>query len=152
MNDTPSSTLSLSVPSQLAPASATPREGPARSALSDTDKFTMYVLVRTDIDPVQQVVQAAHAAAEAGRAFYAARHGIASLIVLGVPNRDTLLAARDTLLQRGLETTLFFEPDFGMGESALATEPLDAALRRRLRDWPLLKAPNCAEDAQRPLR
>ncbi len=109
------------------------------------DKFTMYVLVRTDIDPVQQLVQASHAAAEAGRTFYDERHGIASLIVLAVPDREALLAAHHRLRAQGLGCELFFEPNFGIGESALATEPLDARTRRRLRGWPLFKLPACEE-------
>ncbi len=144
----------MTLPSSAqSPASPVARasQSPSRPAPLDTvpdesaDKFTMYVLVRTDIDPVQQVVQASHAAAEAGRTFYAAHHGIASLIVLGVPDREALLAAQRRLCAQGLGCELFFEPDFGIGESALATEPLNAQGRRRLRGWPLLRLPACED-------
>lgn len=98
---------------------------------------TLYVLIRQDISIEQQLVQSAHAAAESGRRFYKPEHGIASLIVLAAPDRYALYAARDRLLSHDIQSELFFEPDFGMGHSALATEPLPIAMRRHLRRWPL---------------
>ena len=107
----------------------------------DSPQHTLYVLVRTDIDPAHQVVQAAHAAAEAGRQFYEPAHGIARLIVLAVRDAAQLQAARAFLQWRGVESTVFFEPDFGMGHSALATRPLVAAERKLMRRWPLWQLP-----------
>ena len=98
---------------------------------------TFYVLVRRDLTPRQQLVQAVHAAAEAGRRFYRVDHGIASAIVLTVPDAAALSAARNQLTAAGISTDTFYEPDFGIGESALATEPIPQELRVHLRAWPL---------------
>lgn len=103
-------------------------------------KRTFYVLVRTDISLAQQMVQAVHAAAEAARDHYRPDHGIASAIVLQVPNQAALLQAQAQLHAKGIQTKLFFEPDFDMGDSALATEPVTDEQRKLLRRWPLWSA------------
>lgn len=106
----------------------------------EQDKPYVYVLVRTDISLEQQLVQASHAALEAGFRF-AAPPQVASVIVLAVPSRDALLQASARLHQRGVDHELFFEPDFGMGHSALATRPLTAKKERHLmRKYPLYQA------------
>lgn len=104
---------------------------------ANSSKHTLYVLVRTDIPAAQQMVQAAHAAAETGRANYRSEHGIASLIVLAVPDKDALHRALRQLRGKGIACELFHEPDFGIGDSALATQPLPDAQRKHLRGWPL---------------
>jgi hypothetical protein len=106
---------------------------------ADGLKRTIYVLVRTDISVEQQVVQAAHAAAEAGRLFYSLEHGIASLIVLSVPNKDALYRAATQLQALGIAHDVFFEPDWEMGHSALGTRPLLDSERKLMKGWPLWK-------------
>lgn len=113
-------------------------------------KRTFYVLVRTDIPVEHQLVQAVHAAAEAARLHYRPEHGIASAIVLQVPTLCALLAAQARLAGKGVATELFFEPDFGIGHSALATAPLLDAERKHLRGWPLWK-PLAATPPEQPL-
>lgn len=98
---------------------------------------TIYVLVRLDIGLAQQLVQAAHAAAEAGRSFYQPGHGVARLVVLEVADLEALMHAREYLRQRGIACEAFFEPDEGMGYSALATQPLESRRRSHLRRWRL---------------
>jgi hypothetical protein len=105
----------------------------------DGHKRTLYVFVRTDLSLEQQVVQAAHAAAEAGRSFYRPEHGIASLIVLAVPNLAALYQARRRLESHGIEHDMFFEPDWNTGHSAIGTRPLVDAERALLRNYPLWK-------------
>ena len=105
----------------------------------DEAKTTIYVVIRTDIRIEQQVVQAIHAGAEAGRSFYQPEHGIASLVLLAVPNLEGLLALRAKLGLKNVRTELFYEPDFNMGHSALATEPLGQGRRKYLRGLPLWK-------------
>lgn len=99
-----------------------------------------YVLVREDIPLAQQMVQACHAALEAGFAFDAPAV-TSSLIVLTVPNREALLAARERLERYGIRSELFFEPDWQMGYSALATEPIAERKKRfALSKYPLFRA------------
>lgn len=100
----------------------------------------VYVMVREDLSREQQLVQVGHAALEAGNRFPAARGGPAHLILLVTPNQVTLEATARALLRQGIDHHLFFEPDFGMGHSALATRPLYGAERKAMRKYPLYRA------------
>ena len=106
---------------------------------TDGLKRTIYVFVRTDLSLEQQIVQAAHAAVEASRRFYAPEHGVASLIVLAVSNLAALYKARNRLEDLELEHTVFFEPDWEMGHSALATRPVLDVERKIFKGWQLWK-------------
>jgi len=108
---------------------------------------TLYVLVRTDLSVEQQAVQAAHAAAEAGRQYYRAEHGIARLVMLGVPGPFALQQAQRRLTLAGLEFVTFYEPDNDVGESAVAVRPLADHERGPLRRWELWRAPPAAASA-----
>ncbi len=110
---------------------------PAPNETDAACSHVLYVLVRTDITLAQQLVQAAHAAAEAARRFYRHEHGTASLVVLAVSDGAALHRAHEQLLARGVEHEMFFEPDGAMGHSAIGTEPLCALRRRALRRYPL---------------
>jgi hypothetical protein len=104
------------------------------------DKPYVYVVVRNDIGHAQQVVQSSHAALEAGFRFERPKE-TASIILLSVPDQAALHAAASRLELHGIEHHLFFEPDFGMGHSALATRPIHAKKERHLmRKYPLLTA------------
>ena len=105
----------------------------------DGQKRYIYVFIRTDISLEQQMVQANHAAAEAGRLFYRPDHGIASLVTLAVRNPARLAKAQRRLESLGLEHTVFFEPDWQMGYSAIGTRPVLEHERRHFREWQLWK-------------
>lgn len=99
----------------------------------------VYVLVREDLTCEQQLVQAAHATLAAGARFGPIRSDT-HLVVLAVRDEPALLAASHKLLSRGLAHELFFEPDGGVGYSALATRTLLRPEERRMfRNWQLLR-------------
>jgi len=101
----------------------------------------IYVLVREDIPLEQQLVQACHAASEAGTSFNSQLRN-SSLIVCTVPDREALLAARERLARYGIRNEMFFEPSWEMGYSALATEPITARKQRfAMNIYPLFRAP-----------
>ncbi|KWU24719.1 hypothetical protein [Burkholderia cenocepacia] len=114
----------------------------------NTQKPYVYVIIRRDISPEQQAVQIGHAALEAGRALYAVDEPIASLIVLEVADKAGLLAAAERLKRYDIAFELFFEPDFGMGESALATRPVRGKERHLFKAWQLYRR---AEPAVTPV-
>lgn len=106
-----------------------------------------YILVREDIPLHQQMVQACHAALEAGFAFDAPAL-TSSLIVCTVPNQEALLAAQARLTRYGIRSELFFEPDWEMGHSALASEPiLDRKKRFAMKAYPLFSSAAAAAAA-----
>lgn len=74
----------------------------------------------------QQIVQAVHAAHDAGREFavdnpYDDSHF--SVVVCQVSSEQKLMEAYDKLNHRGIRMCLFREPDIGNQATALATEP-----------------------------
>ncbi len=100
----------------------------------------VYVLIRTDISLEQQIVQASHAAVEAGFRFQPPADDTASLIVCAVPDQQALERAARELQLRNIEHHMFFEPDFDMGHSALATRPIYGDERKAMRKYPLYRA------------
>lgn len=105
----------------------------------------IYVLVREDIPLEQQLVQACHAASDAGAALNGDLRS-SSLIVCTVPDRAALLAARQRLARYGIQTEMFFEPSWDMGHSALATQPITARKQRfAMNIYPLFRAPGAAQ-------
>lgn len=108
----------------------------APGADDDTHPY-VYVLVRTDLELHQQLVQSSHAAFESGLRWHSPDEEVSSLIVLEVPHKAALLRAARKLTAKGVDHHVFFEPDFDMGESALATRPLVGEERRALAGYPL---------------
>lgn len=97
------------------------------------------MIVRQDLSRSQQAVQAIHAAVEATRRGLIPS-GIEhpSLVLCGEPNEDILGQLSDQLKQLGIRHIPFREPDRNDELTALATEPLTKAQRRRLRNLSLL--------------
>jgi hypothetical protein len=59
------------------------------------------------------------------------------LIVLEVLSQEQLLGIQERLDLGGVRSALFFEPDDGMGYTALCTEPLGQEKRRLFRRFRL---------------
>ena len=101
----------------------------------------LYVLVRTDLTPAQQMVQAVHAAIEAARIDKAGPHP--HLVLCQVRSELELLQACHSLEAAGVRCALFREPDLGQQATSLATCALDqsarASLQKLLRKFPLWK-------------
>lgn len=102
-------------------------------------KTYVYVFVRTDLPLQQQMVQASHAALESGIVFGAKSNEPSSLIMLAVKDKEALLNAEEHCLHQGIETEMFFEPDWEYGFTAFATEPLTQEKRHHLKGFPLWK-------------
>lgn len=98
----------------------------------------MYIFVRRDISLEQQLVQASHAALEAGFSFQKPQN-TAFLVLFSVETQEKLLKIADNLEKSGVKSVLFFEPDDNMGYSALATEPISEEKRRIFRRFRLWK-------------
>lgn len=102
----------------------------------------MYVFVRRDLLPADQMVQVGHVCAEAGAAFHppcACR-----LILLSVEDEADLIRSVEICRARGIRLLTFYEPDtifetsdVPMGRTAAATEPISGAQRKFLRRFRL---------------
>jgi hypothetical protein len=96
----------------------------------------VYVLVRTDIPLVDQVVQVGHVCFEAGKRFDQVETPC-HLVLLGVPSERHLHAIVSDCAAVGVRSVVFWEPDDGMGYTAACTEPVTAVQRRLFRRLPL---------------
>lgn len=95
------------------------------------------MLVRTDLPTSQQLVQAVHAAHAAGRFCVEEEPAV---VVCRAPTEDQLLREYHRITRRGINCTLFREPDIEGQATALATEAVDD--RRPFRKWQLWKDEN----------
>ena len=100
-----------------------------------------YVIVRTDIPLVQQLVQAAHATHYAGFRFQEPDK-ISYLILLQIENEYELFQAYRYIAMQGIKVAAFFEPDANLGLTAIATEPLyNKEDRSHFFKWEMWKPP-----------
>lgn len=93
-----------------------------------------YLLIRTDLSTPRQLVQASHAAHLAGERFGSHSH----LIAMKIADEADLLRAAAHLDKHGINYTMFHEPDYNTGYTAICTEPLKGEQRRPLRRYSLL--------------
>lgn len=103
-----------------------------------TAQYT-HVVIRRDISVEQQVVQGIHAAMAATAQF----GGLTSetrLVLMSVEDEEELLSLADKLHYSNIEFSLFKEPDYKMGFSALATSPGIISDRKMFKKLPLWKA------------
>lgn len=99
----------------------------------------IYAFIREDISSEQQIVQIGHACYEAGKMFRD-DNGISNLILLPAANEADIQKIMRKLDQRGIEFYAFFEPDNGMGYSAICTRPItDDRERAFFRRWDLFR-------------
>lgn len=111
---------------------------------ASADQPYVYILIRTDLSLAQQLVQSNHASLQAGFEFDKP-NVTSNLVVLSVPDKPALLAAAAHLSLNGIEHHLFYEPDFEMGHSSLATQPLYRKKDRYcLKKYPLYGSAKCS--------
>jgi hypothetical protein len=99
--------------------------------------------VRQDISLAQQIVQSNHATFEVARRLSASNlDEIPSVVVIGVPDKTALFQVIERLRANSIGHEVFYEPDFNMGLSAVATVPLEQAQRRVLSNYRIWKEEN----------
>lgn len=98
----------------------------------------VYVAVRSDLTPAQQLVQAAHATQESGAQFGCPEH--CHMVVFEVNGVDGLQKFCEVCARAGIQHTLFYEPDYDLGYTAACTEPITGATRSHFRRFQLFGA------------
>src|ERR1700677_1406594 len=68
--------------------------------------------------------------------------GIPSVVVIGVPDKNALFRVIKKLETNHIDHQVFYEPDFNMGLSAVATVPLAQEQRRCLSNYRLWREEN----------
>jgi peptidyl-tRNA hydrolase len=86
----------------------------------------VYVIVRSDLKPGQQAVQACHALSEfilqhpsTAKSWHSTSN---TLALLSTPGEQELNSLAQKLTKHGFRTSLFREPDFGDALTAIAVE------------------------------
>lgn len=100
----------------------------------------IYTFIRDDISPEQKIVQLGHATWEAGLRFKDPGK-ISSLILLHADDEDDLVAAARKLDEKGIEYYMFYEPDNGLGYTAICTEPIFGQTRAVFEKYSLFRIP-----------
>lgn len=88
-----------------------------------------YLVVRIDLPIEQQIVQASHAAYEAG-VHFCTFNTSNSLVVCKVNSEYELLCEQERLCRHGIKFIVFREPDIGNQATAFCTEPIDDSRRK----------------------
>ena len=83
-----------------------------------------YCVVREDLTWPQRVVQAGHAWWEAAQLHLSKVMPAPHFVLLGVANEDALLDLRKKLKDHKIEYSAFYEEDYDLGYTAIATVPL----------------------------
>ena len=101
----------------------------------------IYTFIREDISPAQKIVQLGHACHEAGKLLNHSEHKhVSSLILLSAKDEDDLLEIAERINRAGIDHYTFFEPDGGIGYSAICTRPVISARERAFfKKWDLYK-------------
>jgi len=100
------------------------------------DELYTYVIVRKDIPLLHQVVQAGHAAHEAGKRF-GTTDKINNLIYLQVNDKQELIHAMEHLEMNNVSVNAYFEPDYRFGLTAIATQYISDTSRKFLKKFSL---------------
>lgn len=96
----------------------------------------VYIFVRQDLPIVHQIVQTNHATLSVTAEFRV--RGIPNIVLIGVPDTESLETARRELCAAGIRHWAWTEPDFGFGFTSIATEPIQGEQRQALahyRTW-----------------
>lgn len=99
--------------------------------------------MRQDIPLAQQIVQSNHATFEVARRLSTSNlDETPSVVVIGVIDKNALFRVVEKLRSNEIGHQVFYEPDFNMGLSAVATVPLEQEQRRVLSNYKIWKEEN----------
>ncbi len=92
----------------------------------------LYLFIRTDLSPVVQTIQCAHVTFELGLDLQRSSYpDPVNFVLFGVNSERDLIKLKRELEQDGIRCHTFFESDYNIGYTALATEPLLGEARQR---------------------
>lgn len=87
------------------------------------ERLLSYIVVRRDLSPAQQTVQASHAAMKMGGKAFMTNKDEVHIALLGVKDEAELMKLIKRLEQDSLPYELFKEPDDNLGYTAFCTYP-----------------------------
>lgn len=94
----------------------------------------VYVFIRKDIPIENMIVQACHSCLDLAKV-----PKNTHLVLIGVRNEKAITETSQFLDSKGVKHQMFFEPDFSLGFTSIATEPVYGNSRRKFSKFKLLK-------------
>ena len=94
-----------------------------------------YIFIRKDLSVEQQIVQASHAALEAGFRFTQPEK-TSHIVLIGIDGQEELEKISSYLIDENILHEMFFEPDYD-GYTSIATQPIFGEQRKPLKKFPL---------------
>jgi hypothetical protein len=105
-------------------------------------KKSICIFLRTDLTPIQQVVQASHVCVEVARRFIEDTEERYKLVILGVRSEDKLKKVIEEIKNHKISYREYTEPDMDYQLTAVATEPLDDEKKFLFSRYRLLQLPD----------
>ncbi len=84
----------------------------------------MYIFIRTDIDKTYQIIQTGHALFEHALKIKQKPENISNFCLLQAKDEADLIKIASKLEIRGIDHTMFHEPDYDTGCTAIAAGPI----------------------------
>ncbi len=104
-------------------------------------EYYTYIIVRQDISPEQQSVQAAHATLKLGASLVDSPVSLNNLnfVLCGVKNEDEVKGAAEYLYSCGYDTVEFRESDINDEVTAIASFPIKSTKKRFMKRYKILR-------------
>lgn len=90
----------------------------------------IYIILRKDLDPAYQIIQSGHALFEHALTLKNKPNQTSHFCLLEAKDEEELLNISDKLKGKGMDFTLFHEPDYDTGYTCLAAGPIYGEDRR----------------------
>lgn len=98
----------------------------------------MYIAIRRDLSPAQQIVQSVHAAIEASELYYDLNVEHPTVIVLGVDSLHELIKFTNYVNYNHLNYKCFHEPNMDNEMTSVAVYPIYTDERKLFKKYKLL--------------
>jgi len=99
----------------------------------------MYIFLRKDIDSTYQIIQAGHALFEHAHTLNEKPSDISSFCLLEAKDEDDLEKIASELEMKNINFTMFHEPDYDTGYTAIAAGPIYGNERKKFRKYRTFK-------------
>jgi len=99
----------------------------------------MYIFIRADIDPTYQIIQTGHALFEHAIKLDKKPEQISSFCLLQAKDEKDLLKISSELEMKDINFTIFNEPDYDTGYTAIAAGPIYGKDRKMFKKFKYFK-------------
>lgn len=99
----------------------------------------MYIFIRRDLDATYKIIQAGHALFEHALKITNKPDQISSFCLLDAKDEEDLIRISKKLEMKGIDFTMFYEPDYDTGHTAIAAGIINENDRKHFKKYRLAK-------------